>query len=431
MKQVSLCMSEWTSVSARDPGGEELRGLTLSDAQARRTARLLEQRGMLVVREAFEGLEVEATSFVGRVRVGNVTVAIQPKIAPDLLLRLFRYAYGLRRLPPLDPASFGAGNLFHELIIRQLCREVMELTRRGVHRRYVGREESLASPRGRVLLDRVSPVLVRPEIPCRHYARDRDWHVNRVVVAGLAEARRLTNDPSMRAQLRRLGDGFQGVRPIDLHPQAFARAWAALDRMSRIYNPVLALIQVIHSGRAIALETNEADLVLDGFLYDMNRFFQALLGRLLRESLGEWEVREEWSLSQFMRYAPDANPRGRSAPRPRPDFAVRRAGSHSRMFLDAKYRDLWTRDLPSSMLYQLAVYALSQQGQPSATILFPAIGPDAKEAKVELRDPVAGGTRATVVLRPVDLVELDRVVEREDPISRELRSAFATRLVLG
>jgi len=430
MTEVSLCLAEWSTLSARDSGGERLRGLTLPDAAARRTARELEQSRRLSLRQTFEGLEVKTTSFVGRVRIGNLTVTIQPKIAPELLLRLFRYAYGLRQLPEMNDTAFGAGDLFQDLVIRQLCSEVKELTRRGVHRRYVEREEYLASPRGRVLLDRISPASARPEIPCRQHTRDRDWHMNRILVAGIAEARKLTRDSVMRAQLRRLGESFEGVLPTGLHPQAFARAFSSIDRMSRIYRPALELIQLIHSGRSIALDTEEGNLTVDGFLYDMNRFFQTLLGRFLRESLAGWDVREEWMLSQFMRYVPDANPRRRSAPLLRPDFAIFRPAASSPMLFDAKYRDLWTQGLPSTMLYQLALYALSQHGQPVATILFPSVGPEAREARIEVRDPVSGGTRATVVLRPVDLSELDRLVQVEDAPRIREREAFSTRLVL-
>src|SRR5437588_4043406 len=59
------------------------------------------------------------------------------------------------------------------------------------------------------------------------------------------------------------------------------------------------------------------------FLFDMNRFFRALVGRLLRDHLPDVDVSDEHSLAGMMRYLPHLNPRGRRARTPRPDFSSR------------------------------------------------------------------------------------------------------------
>ena len=43
------------------------------------------------------------------------------------------------------------------------------------------------------------------------------------------------------------------------------------------------------------------------------------------------------------------NPKGKRSPTPRPDFALFKNGSVVQL-LDAKYRDLWDRNLPSDAL---------------------------------------------------------------------------------
>jgi 5-methylcytosine-specific restriction enzyme subunit McrC len=104
----------------------------------------------------------------------------------------------------------------------------------------------------------------------------------------------------------------------------------------------------------------------------------------------------------------------------------------ARLYLDAKYRDLWERELPANMLYQLAIYALSQPQGMDATILYPTMQSDAKEARILTCDPVYGAGQAQIVLRPVDLFHLDDVVTSAGSIhyKREC-AAFARWLVFG
>jgi 5-methylcytosine-specific restriction enzyme subunit McrC len=138
-------------------------------------------------------------------------------------------------------------------------------------------------------------------------------------------------------------------------------------------------------------------------------------------------VQEEQSMDDLLRYAPGANPRRRRAPRPRPDFVVTGVDGRRSIF-DAKYRDLWERDLPREMLYQLTLYALSQPKGGKATILYPTTAAEAHPARIEIREPLGGWDRASVVLQPVDLVRLDRAITAGRKGSAD-RRALARELV--
>ena len=100
--------------------------------------------------------------------------------------------------------------------------------------------------------------------------------------------------------------------------------------------------------------------------------------------------------------------------------------------LDAKYRDLWEHDLPTHWLYQLAIYALSLPEGMDATILYPTMETEAREARIALHDPVYGTGRAHVVLRPVNLLKLDQLITEQRKMKNEREHiAFARWLAFG
>lgn len=96
------------------------------------------------------------------------------------------------------------------------------------------------------------------------------------------------------------------------------------------------------------------------------------------------------------------------------------------------------------MLYQLAIYALSREapgtagglagiGSPaSAVILYPTLAAGAREARIEICDPVRGRERAGVVLRPVDMNELSRLVALPPTAaSADAQRRFARQMCFG
>ena len=99
--------------------------------------------------------------------------------------------------------------------------------------------------------------------------------------------------------------------------------------------------------------------------------------------------------------------------------------------LDAKYRDIWNKSLPRDMLYQLAIYALSQGYSGRATILYPAVDSEASPEVIEIRKPFDGSSNALIVLRPVNLLYLCELIEMSGKEGHERRATYAQRLAFG
>ena len=433
MTTTALRLAEWQTISPAP--GSTTEGITLSsEPTVRALVRRLTEGKFLELLELRTGLSIRTSSFVGRVRLGEIDITIVPKLPTDALLKLLRYAYGLRNLHLLPSAAQSSEEFgLQDLFVWQLVKEAEELLARGLRRGYVRREENLSSPRGRIDFRALAArgVLVEATLPCSHHRRDEDRLVNRVLLAGLRLAASVAVDRGLRARAGRLGDRLEEtVAPIRLDDAIFRRLESEMDRTTRSYEASIALIRILYDAAGLSLEDGEAGPSSPGFLFDMNRFFQTLIGKFLAENLPEYTVRPEHRLKGMFGYVPGWNPRRAQTPTPRPDFIVTE-GSKLAAMLDAKYRDIWENPLPRDMLYQLTIYAMSHEGSASA-ILYPTTHPEATEARIEVRDPMHGGRRALVALRPVDVERLEALVsaKRTAAVLRE-RNQFARGLVLG
>jgi 5-methylcytosine-specific restriction enzyme subunit McrC len=427
-----VALPEWSTADPQTR--EELAGLSFEgDEAARRLAIALAERGCLNVIETRHGLRIESTSYVGSLVLGPVQLRIQPKIRGAPLLALLRYAYGLRNLDLLPPDEAAIGYCgFQDLLLFQLAAEVRHLVSRGLHRGYVSREGWLEVPRGRLDFSRLARAggLTRATLPCRHYQRLADCVPNQVLLAGLQHGVRATLDDELRARLRLLARILEeDVASVALDRAIWDRLRRTMNRLTRDYEPAIRLIQLVTAEQGLTTRA-EASERLPGFLFDMNRFFEVLIARFLGEYLPEAEVRGQARLHDIFEYDVEFNPRGRQAPRPRPDLMVREPG-HAPQLLDTKYRDLWEQPLPREMLYQLSVYTLSHAGAGIATILYPTTSP-AREARIAVRDPVTSRRRGVVVLRPVGLDELSVLLRpRPTPAQMHRRATLARELVYG
>jgi len=426
-----LALQEWEH---RSPETDEiLRGAFLDDARDVRTlAELLTTSGKLEILELKRGLGIRTRAHVGRIAIGRINITIRPKIDNLRLLPLLRYAYGLRDFELYERTAHpDKTSGLQDLLLLQFAAEAAELVARGLHRRYDRREGYLSTPQGRIDFRGLAlrPVL-STTLPCIHHPRTENCVLNRTLLAGLRLGVRLADDLPLRGRLRGLVALLdESVDAVPLHPALLRQADRESTRLTAAYRPALALIEILAQSGGTTLDSEDPQLRLPGFLFDMNRFYQQLLSRFLGDNLPGYTVRDESRLSDMFAYMPGFNPLARRPPTPRPDFVILR-GSRPIAVLDAKYRDLWNEDLPREMLYQLTLYSISQGGGGVATILYPTTQSAAREARIEFRNPLSAAGRCQVVLRPVDMLRLAGLIEG-GRASMDERMRYARQLALG
>ena len=331
------------------------------------------------------------------------------------LARLLRYAYGLRDVSTIEETeSPTTRHGLHDLLIELLAKEVEELLHRGLARRYVPLFEKLESPRGQILINEVirRGGVQEAKLPCLHFERLADWHLNQVLRAGLESAAQMAEDRHLRQRVNQLSAMFGGVGVLArLRHEDIERAERDLTRLTAVCRPALTIIGLLHDSLGIAFDASQPLRRMPGFLFDMNVFFQRLLSRFLHDNLTTVRITDEVAIRGLFVFASDANPRRRKAPAPRPDYALF-DGSELRGFLDAKYRDIWEKGLPAEWLYQLSIYALASPSELSV-LLYASMAGEARDERIEVRQPIAwsGNPPASVIVRPVPLTYLAELLD--------------------
>jgi 5-methylcytosine-specific restriction enzyme subunit McrC len=428
-------MSEWGFLDYESPlYGSQLRSLTLADdASTRALVSNLERAGVVILSESRHGVSIRSESFVGRIAVGSLDITIEPKISWGRWTALIGYAFRLRGVLRSDrTAMYTPQGRLQDLIAMEFLVEAESIVASGLHREYVSQRKSLSVPRGRIDFSRISKQggIRRAAIPSRYSSRSDDSILNRALLSGIRLVAASTDDPKLRGSARRLSRELDStVASVNLASELVLSAQRSIDRRTTRYEPALNLLQALMAGTSISLEAAQGPQVLKlpGFALDMNALWQRLLGRVLGEWQENFSIEQEFQLRDVFRRSVDS-PVRRRLPRPRPDFA-RKDQKEVTMFLDAKYRDLWERSLPIEMLYQLSIYAVSQQGR-LAVMLYPSHEIGAAEERFDIHDPVTSSYRASVALRPVDLNELEALISAPRSATRaEARRRFATALL--
>lgn len=406
-------LNEWDS--------KVLAGMELPDNDAQDIAKTLTEKRIMEIIEFKGGLSIKSNSHVGRVKLGSFQINVNPKIKGMPLYKLLRYAYGLRDLKLFNVADHTIDDFsFFDLLIYELCVEAEDLVGRGIQKSYIKREENLSTPRGRIDLNRLCNQggLTKDTLPCEYYNRDNNNIINQILLAGLKLGIKLALDNSLKIRLQRLCSYLEeSICDISLTRSSLQLARNSINRLTGRYAAVLEIINILYESQGIQFEDSTNNLKLRGYFFDMNAFFETLIGRLIRNCSGEYSIKEQLSLHDMFSYTPGFNPCGRKAPTPRPDFALVKQAKATKL-LDAKYRDLWNKDLPSYMLYQLAIYALSGVGDKTATILYPSMDEIPSLQKIDINDSIFGSKMASVILQPVNLIKIAEIIDDEIELSR-------------
>ncbi|MDV4152117.1 restriction endonuclease [Clostridium sp. AL.422] len=414
MEIKSINLKEWDTVFLKDT-------FILND-NYRDIAKTLTNNSIIDIKELKDGILINTNSYVGKIGLGNIEINIKPKIEGLPLYKLLKFTYGLKDLKLLNDTTHSLDKLnFFDLIIYELILETSILFKHEIKRNYINKEEDLSNIRGRININRIAKEagVIKEKLPCKYFNREEDIILNKVLLSGLYLALKLTSNNELKISLKRnIAFIEDKVSQIRLDKKVLIKAKNSINRLNINYKPIIELIDILYEADTIDFNDNDKKIKLKGYIFDMNSFFERLVGKLLEKGKEKYNYKSQYNFKNMFIYDPDFNIKMRRNPILKPDFILEKDGKVEKLF-DAKYKDLYNNPLPSSMLYQLSIYALSGLGNYEATILYPSIEGRLKEQKININNPITGEYIGRVNLRCIDLIYLTDILNEDENILKE------------
>lgn len=387
-------------------------------------ARLNRAQGDDVLRGVFQDGQpaVQASQFVGVVRLGRETIQVLPKIyrheecgveeAARNLLHLLAVAADLPiREHALAPLLRRHADWF-EILTRLFASHLTDAWQRGIVRGYVPIEDD-ASPflRGKW---RLTAQLRRPERRhqfCVTYDEfTPDNPLNRVLRFVVERLWTLTRDGDNRRTLSTLRAWMEEVTLLPTVTPAEAAA-VSLTRLHPAYAPLLTLARLFLDGGSLQLSGGSHESF--AFVFDMNRLFESFVFGFLRRhraailppALSDCALLPQSAGTH--RHL--ARREGRAVFRLEPDLALRAPDGTFPLLMDTKYKALvpaknGAAGITPADMYQMHAYA-RRYACPRVLLLYPQTA--GMTEALRLRFDLEGG--GTVQASTLDLgVELGK-----------------------
>ncbi len=288
-------------------------------------------------------------STIGALELGELSVAIEPKLDISRVIYLASYSIGAFNLRD-EGFNFEAAPTLVEALALALTSAARRAFSQGLLHGYRTEQDALRTVRGRI--DMAEQLRRRFDVPVpvevQYDEFTDDITANQLVKAAAELLGRMhLDDRRSRDGLRWMGATLANVTPVKFSSHEVPGV--VIDRLNEHYREIVALSRLIL--RYQAFEMGRGGMRAAGFLIDMNKVFQGFVTRALRESLG---------VSNRTLCSDERLPRriyldlGKKL-RLKPDLAWW-DGSGYTFVGDAKYKRIDDGAVPNADVYQILAY---------------------------------------------------------------------------
>jgi len=216
---------------------------------------------------------------------GDVLLRLQPKVALSNLFAMIEAAHGFKAFKVLQGLT-GCGSLeeYFDRLAALLARLVLERGRKGYHRRYLPRTDTLQVVRGRLDVGRLACRPWDPAVRCDFREHTGNIDDNRILAWTLRLVLRTADcRPETRALVRHAFRTLDGlVEPTPMLPADCVGRF--YDRLNADYEPMHALCRFFLEFLGPALSAGDRGML--PFLVDMNALYERFVAGWMRRHLG-------------------------------------------------------------------------------------------------------------------------------------------------
>lgn len=343
--------------------------------------------------------DLHPSSYIGTVRLGDLSIVVRPKIPINRVMFLVAYA-----LDPTDWKKYfdlSQNTDVLESIIPAFVHHTHQAIRRGLLQGYRTEEEALHTVRGRIRfndqINRRFGIPLPVEVAYDEFTEDIEE--NRLLKTALHRLSRLP----VRSERSR--QDVNGLRPafntVGLGDYRRGAPEVRYTRLNSHYRPAVELARLIIDNSS--LELFHGEVAGASFLLDMNKVFEQFLFVALREALGLPE--REWRSGERLTLDVDGKIRLY------PDLSWWSGGS-CRFVGDAKYKRITPTGFPNADIYQMLAYCTAAD-LPSGLLVYAAGESEPGVYRIRKADKVIDVDSLDLKGQPEDiLTEVKRIAEK-------------------
>lgn len=220
---------------------------------------------------------------VGATKLGRLVLVAPPPMPVRTFLALVHVAYGVRvdQVPVSALERSTPPELFRAALGASLVASTETVSRQHLHQAYESHTERLQLVRGRpIWVDQIA----KPRdgsVTCRYELKTSDILLNRLVLAGLDEARRLQPPGALRRRADRQTFAWRGLAelPRSVTRHQFDTVRAKRTRQTAHYEPALLLAEALLLGTRTPGDEGGGSMDLP--VYDLAVLFERLIEKLL------------------------------------------------------------------------------------------------------------------------------------------------------